>query len=179
MLDPSTPLLFPSLGPLYQALAPWAEALLRVSCGLALVPPKARRACTDSCAALQVLVCIHVVIAKPLHTFARLFASVQPFTQLLAGLEERHPFLLDLDGFAGTRIAPGAGGAVFHGKSAEAAQLDPVATRQGGHDLIEDRVHDVLHVPLVEMRVVLGDALNEFGFDHRNWDPGTCGCPFP
>jgi len=38
MADPSTPLLFPSLGPLYQALAPWAEALLRVSCGLALVP---------------------------------------------------------------------------------------------------------------------------------------------
>jgi putative oxidoreductase len=38
MLDPSTSLIFPSLGPLYQALAPWAEALLRISCGLALVP---------------------------------------------------------------------------------------------------------------------------------------------
>jgi putative oxidoreductase len=31
-------LLFPSLGPLYAALAPWAEALLRVVVGLALVP---------------------------------------------------------------------------------------------------------------------------------------------
>jgi putative oxidoreductase len=38
MLDPSTSLIFPSLGPLYEALAPWAEALLRVSCGLALIP---------------------------------------------------------------------------------------------------------------------------------------------
>jgi putative oxidoreductase len=38
MPDPSTPLLFPSLSPLYQALAPWAEALLRAACGLALVP---------------------------------------------------------------------------------------------------------------------------------------------
>ena len=38
MLDPSTSLIFPALGALYQALAPWAEALLRVSCGLALVP---------------------------------------------------------------------------------------------------------------------------------------------
>jgi hypothetical protein len=28
------------------------------------------------------------------------------------------------------------------------------------------------------MRVVLGDALNEFGFDHRGWDPGTCGVHF-
>src|SRR3954452_20371621 len=38
MLDPSTSLIFPSLGPLYEALAPWAEALLRAAIGLALVP---------------------------------------------------------------------------------------------------------------------------------------------
>ena len=37
MIDP-TPLIFPQLGPLYAALAPWAEALLRVVAGLALVP---------------------------------------------------------------------------------------------------------------------------------------------
>src|SRR5437667_6198965 len=36
-MDP-TPLLFPSLGSLYQMLAPWAEAGLRVTVGLALVP---------------------------------------------------------------------------------------------------------------------------------------------
>jgi putative oxidoreductase len=33
-----TPLLFPAIGGLYHALAPWAEALLRVFVGLALVP---------------------------------------------------------------------------------------------------------------------------------------------
>ena len=38
MLDTSTPLIFPQLGPLYQALAPWTEAALRVVVGLALVP---------------------------------------------------------------------------------------------------------------------------------------------
>ena len=38
MLDPSTPLFLPQLGPLYQALFPWAEALLRATVGLALVP---------------------------------------------------------------------------------------------------------------------------------------------
>jgi putative oxidoreductase len=37
MMD-STPLIFPALGPTYQTLAPWAEALLRVAAGLALVP---------------------------------------------------------------------------------------------------------------------------------------------
>jgi putative oxidoreductase len=34
----ATPLIFPQLGPLYASLAPWAEALLRVVVGLALVP---------------------------------------------------------------------------------------------------------------------------------------------
>ena len=34
----STPLLFPQLASLYQTLGPWAEALLRVGVGLALVP---------------------------------------------------------------------------------------------------------------------------------------------
>ena len=33
MLDTSTPLIFPQLGPLYQALAPWTEAALRVVVG--------------------------------------------------------------------------------------------------------------------------------------------------
>jgi putative oxidoreductase len=38
VLDTSTPLILPQLGPLYQALAPWAEALLRAWVGLALIP---------------------------------------------------------------------------------------------------------------------------------------------
>ena len=54
---------------------------------------------------------------------------------------------------------------------AETAQLDPVAARQSRDDLIQDRVHDILDIPLIEVRVVLGDALNKFGFDHRDWDP--------
>jgi hypothetical protein len=29
------------------------------------------------------------------------------------------------------------------------------------------------------MRVVLGDTLNEFGFDHRDGYPGTWWHPFP
>ena len=79
---------------------------------------------------------------------------------------------------AGARIAAGPRGAVLDRERAETAQLDPVATRQGGDDLVEDRVDDVLDVPLIEVRVVLGDTLNEFGLDHRDWDPGTCGPHF-
>jgi len=38
MFDAATPLIIPRLGAIYQALAPVAEALLRVAVGLALVP---------------------------------------------------------------------------------------------------------------------------------------------
>src|SRR5215472_11906818 len=38
MADAATPLVLPQLGPLYQALAPWAEALLRFVVGFALIP---------------------------------------------------------------------------------------------------------------------------------------------
>ena len=37
MVD-ATPLIFPQLAPVYQALVPWAEALLRAVVGLTLVP---------------------------------------------------------------------------------------------------------------------------------------------
>jgi putative oxidoreductase len=43
MVD-ATPLIFPQLGPLYQALFPWAEAVLRAVVGLTLVPHGLRSA---------------------------------------------------------------------------------------------------------------------------------------
>jgi putative oxidoreductase len=43
MVD-ATPLIFPQLGPVYQALFPWAEALLRAAVGLTLVPHGLRSA---------------------------------------------------------------------------------------------------------------------------------------
>jgi putative oxidoreductase len=38
MSGPSQSLIVPALGPVYEALAPWAELLLRAAIGLALVP---------------------------------------------------------------------------------------------------------------------------------------------
>jgi len=38
IMDPSQTLIFPALGPIYQCLAPWAEAALRAVVGLWLVP---------------------------------------------------------------------------------------------------------------------------------------------
>ena len=61
---------------------------------------------------------------------------------------------------------------------AETTQFNPVAARQGCNDFIEYRVHNVLDIPLIEMRIVLGDTLNEFGFDHREVKPGGVSYPF-
>jgi putative oxidoreductase len=38
LMDPSTSLIVPALGPIYACLAPWAEALLRAVVGLWLIP---------------------------------------------------------------------------------------------------------------------------------------------
>src|SRR5579859_6170 len=93
--------------------------------------------------------------------------AVQPLAHFLAGLEEWNALLVDRNMGAGARVAAGPRRTMLHGKRAESAQLDPVAARQRSHDLIENRVHDVFDIPLIEMRVVLGNTLNEFGFDHK------------
>jgi hypothetical protein len=67
---------------------------------------------------------------------------------------------------AGAWIAACARRAVLDRKGAKTAQFNPITARQRSDDFIEDRVHDVLDIPLVEMRIVLGDTLNEFGFNH-------------
>jgi hypothetical protein len=61
---------------------------------------------------------------------------------------------------------------MLHRERAKTAQLNPVAARQRGHDFIEDRVNDIFDIPLVEVRVVLGDTLDQFGLDHRDLTPG-------
>src|SRR5450631_3387567 len=97
--------------------------------------------------------------------------AVQPFTHFLAGLEKRHALLIDRHMGAGAGVSTGAGRTMLYRERTETAQLYPVAPRQRGNDLIEDRVDYILDIPLVKMRVVLGDTLNKLRFDHRNWDP--------
>jgi len=52
---------------------------------------------------------------------------------------------------------------MLHRKCAETTQFDPIAPRQSRDNLIENSIHNVLDIPLVQVRVVLGDALNQFG----------------
>src|ERR1700733_15673016 len=78
--------------------------------------------------------------------FGSAVVAVQPFAHFLAGLEKRYALLIHRNMCTGARIAAGAGGAMLDRKCAEAAELDPVAAREGSGDFIEERVHDVLHI---------------------------------
>ncbi|MGY3032273.1 hypothetical protein ACVIIV_001443 [Bradyrhizobium sp. USDA 4354] len=99
--------------------------------------------------------------------------AVQPLAHFLAGLEERNALLIDGHVGAGAWIAPCARRAVLDREGTEAAQLDAIAACKRRYDLFENRIHNVLDIPLVQMRVVLGDTLNKFGFDHREIGPGS------
>lgn len=103
--------------------------------------------------------------------FTRGILTIEPLAHFLAGLEKRHALLVDRDVFSRARIAARARRTMFDRERPKTTQFDPIAPRKRGDNLVENRVHDVLHIPLIEVRVVLGDALNEFGFDHRDWDP--------
>ena len=67
---------------------------------------------------------------------ARRRSDVQPLAHFLAGLEIGHPLGVDVDRFAGPRVAADARLALARRESAEAAQLDPAAV---GWSVIESK----------------------------------------
>jgi hypothetical protein len=87
---------------------------------------------------------------------------VQALAHFLAGLKERHGFLVDGHMRAGSRVAAGAGSAVLDRKSAEAAQFNTIAPSQGRYDLTQNRVDDILYIALVKVGILSRNALNEF-----------------
>ncbi len=50
---------------------------------------------------------------------------------------------------------------------AKAAQFYSVTARQGVRDFVENGVDDVFNVTQIKVRIAIGNALNEFGFNHR------------
>jgi hypothetical protein len=68
---------------------------------------------------------------------------------------------------AGAGIAAGTRRSMFDRECAETAQLNTIAARKRSDDFVEDCIHNILHIPLVEMWIVFRNSLNEFGFDHR------------
>ena len=81
-------LIFPALGALYQALAPWAEALLRAVVGLALVPHGLRMAFgffPDTGGPIRDLSMMAEALDKWGYRPGKLWAPLIAATQLIAG----------------------------------------------------------------------------------------------
>jgi hypothetical protein len=94
------------------------------------------------------------------------FLAVQLLVQGLADLEEGHGLGIDVDAVARAGIASLAGLALFRAEDTEAAQFDAVTASEGVADLFEDRGHDFVDITMQQMRIFLGDFLNQFGFCH-------------
>ena len=74
----------------------------------------------------------------------------------------RDDLLVNGHGRAGPRVAPDAALALLDGKGPETAQFDTVAIGERPDDFIEDGVDDILDIPLIQVRIAIRDALDEF-----------------
>ena len=85
---------------------------------------------------------------------ALFLAGVEPAVHVPAGLERRDHLLRDRDLGAIARVSSGAGVTPLDPEHAKAAQLNPISLRQRRRDRVQDGVDDLLHVALVQVRVL-------------------------
>jgi hypothetical protein len=89
-------------------------------------------------------------------------AGLHPFP----GLESRDELVADRHRLSGFGITTRSGRARLHREDPKATKLHPITGHQGIRDPTQDGVHDRLDVSLVKVRVLLGDAEDQFGLDH-------------
>src|ERR1700733_11137569 len=94
-------------------------------------------------------------------------AVIDPFAQVLAGLEMGYVFAGQRHGLAGLGIAPLARGSKVQRETAEAPDLDALTLGQGvTHDL-QDLLQCQLNILGGQMLLLGRDDFNQFRFGHR------------
>ena len=88
-----------------------------------------------------------------------------------ARLEHWNNFLGNRHCFARAGVAPHPGIALPHRKCAEAAKLSPSTLGKRARNGIEDCLHDLLDVALIQVGVLLRELLDQLGFDHVGYNP--------
>src|SRR5215204_783427 len=97
--------------------------------------------------------------------------QVKPTVHILAGLERQSALLGHRHSLTIARIAPRARVTLLDREHPKAAQLHPIPSRQSGRDRAQDRIDDDLNIPLVQVRVLLRDPLDQFRLEHRSLTP--------
>ena len=93
-------------------------------------------------------------------------AAIDALAHFLARAEHGNDLFVNGNMRARARVAADAGVSFLDGKCSETPDFHPVASRQRIGDLVENGVHDVLGITLIEFGIVIGDFLNELGLDH-------------
>src|SRR3954464_687081 len=96
-------------------------------------------------------------------------AQVEPKVHVPARLEGRNDLFGHRDLGAIARVSSRARVPLLDREHAKAAQFNPISPRQCSRDRVQNGVDDGLHVPLVQVRVLLGDPLNQFRLDHAGF----------
>ena len=71
-----------------------------------------------------------------------------------------------MNGFTRTWVPSDTCIALFYGKRAKAAQLDPVTTRHGSGDFFKNCIHNPFDISLIQVWILVCDFLNKFRPDH-------------
>jgi hypothetical protein len=85
---------------------------------------------------------------------------------LLARFEDGYSFLDHRNEVTCLWVAASASTTLFHRKRAKATKLNPIPLRERIADGAEDRVHNLLYVTRIQMRVLLRQLSDQFGFKH-------------
>ena len=88
--------------------------------------------------------------------------AIEPGMHVLARLERQQGFLRHYHSLATARVSCAARRPFLRSEHPEAAQFDPVTTREPSRDRVEYGVDNGLSVPPVQVRVLLGDPRNQF-----------------
>jgi hypothetical protein len=109
---------------------------------------------------------LHGTLSRTLSDAALFRSEIKPLPHFLASFKHGYNFFGDWHMLARAWIASDAGIALLHRKCTKPADLNPVTACERLRDLVENGVHHILGVPLVQLWILIGNFLNQLGFNH-------------
>src|SRR4051812_22673219 len=110
------------------------------------------------------------VLVLPVRALRR-GGAIEPGMHVLARLERQQGLLRHYHSLATARVSRAARPPFLRSEHPEAAQFDPVTTREPSRDRVKYGVNNGLSVPPVQVRVLRRELCNQFRLDHSSSRP--------